>query len=79
MLNEPRSISIPRHQLYEQVWSQPMTLLACPGRSILTGREFLYHLYCEPSARKLEDFGSGWQAPETAMWTDRISGSASVL
>ena len=28
MLNEPRSISIPRHQLYEQVWSQPMTLLA---------------------------------------------------
>lgn len=28
MLNEPRSISIPRHELYEQVWSQPMTLLA---------------------------------------------------
>jgi hypothetical protein len=28
MLNEPRPISIPRHQLYEQVWSQPMTLLA---------------------------------------------------
>ena len=28
MLDEPRSISIPRHQLYEQVWSQPMTLLA---------------------------------------------------
>lgn len=28
MLNDPQSISIPRHQLYEQVWSQPMTRLA---------------------------------------------------
>ncbi|MBI5314737.1 MAG: hypothetical protein HZB34_02055 [Nitrospirae bacterium] len=29
MLNDPPLISIPRHQLYEQVWSQPMTRLAC--------------------------------------------------
>jgi hypothetical protein len=28
MLNAPQSISIPRQQLYEQVWSQPMTRLA---------------------------------------------------
>jgi hypothetical protein len=28
MLNDPPTISIPRHQLYEQVWSQPMTRLA---------------------------------------------------
>ena len=29
----------------------------------LTNREFLYHLPCECSARKLEGFGYGWLAP----------------
>ena len=39
---------------------------------VLTSREFLYHLPCESSARKLDSFGSGWQAPETAVRTDRV-------
>ena len=38
----------------------------------LTSREFLYHLPCESSARKLDCFGSGWLAPETAVWADRV-------
>ena len=42
------------------------------ARQALTSREFLYHLPCEPSARKLDGFGSGWLAPETAMRTDRV-------
>ena len=37
--------------------------------SSLTSREFLYHLPCESSARKLDRFGSGWLAPETAVRT----------
>src|SRR5215472_18014352 len=40
--------------------------------SRVTSREYLYHLPCEPSARKLEDFGSGWLAPETTVRTDGI-------
>ena len=38
----------------------------------LTSREFLYHLPCSSSARKLDSFGSGWLAPGTAVWTDRV-------
>ena len=38
----------------------------------LTSREFLYHLPCESSARKLGGFGRRWQAPETAVRTDRV-------
>src|SRR5262249_52783049 len=38
----------------------------------VTSREFLYHLPCSSSARKLEGFGSGWLAPETAVRTDRF-------
>lgn len=37
---------------------------------LLTSGEFLYHLLCSSSAHKLDGFGSGWLAPETAMWTD---------
>jgi hypothetical protein len=39
---------------------------------LLTSREFLYHLPCESSARKLDRFGDGWLAPETAVRTDRV-------
>jgi hypothetical protein len=42
------------------------------GFDILTSREFLYHLPCSSSARKLDSFGSGWLAPETAVRTDRV-------
>src|SRR5262249_16246276 len=38
----------------------------------LTSREFLYHLPCSSSARKLDSFGSGWLAPETAVRTERV-------
>ena len=38
----------------------------------LTCREYLYHLPCESSARKLDRFGDRWLAPETAVWTDRV-------
>ena len=38
----------------------------------LTIREFLYHLPCESSARKLESFRSRWLASETAMRADRV-------
>jgi hypothetical protein len=37
----------------------------------LTSREFLYHLPCSSSARKLDSFWSGWLASETAVRTDR--------
>jgi hypothetical protein len=40
--------------------------------SRLTSREFLYHLPCEPSVRKLDGFGRRWLAPETALWTNRV-------
>ena len=39
---------------------------------VVTSREFLYHLPCESSARKLDRFGSGWMAPEPAVRTDRV-------
>ena len=35
----------------------------------LTSREYLYHLPCERSPRKLGRFGSRWLAPETAVRT----------
>jgi len=38
----------------------------------MTRQEFLYHLPCESSARKLDGFGRRWLAPETAMWTDHV-------
>ena len=38
----------------------------------MTSREFLYHLPCESSARKLDRFGSGWLASETAVRADRV-------
>ena len=37
--------------------------------AVMTSREYLYHLPCESSARKLDRFGSGWLAPETAVRT----------
>ncbi|MGH7184164.1 MAG: hypothetical protein ACREJN_19620 [Nitrospiraceae bacterium] len=42
-------------------------------RTGLTSREFLYHLPCERSARKLNGFGSEWLAPETAVRADRFA------
>jgi hypothetical protein len=38
----------------------------------LTGREFLYHLPCESSARKLDGFGGRWLTPKAAVWPDRV-------
>ena len=38
----------------------------------MTSRELLYDLPCLSSARKLDSFGSGWLAPETAVRTDRV-------
>ena len=38
----------------------------------LTSREFLYHLPCERSARKLDRVGSRQQTPEATVWTDRV-------
>ena len=39
---------------------------------LVASREFLYHLPCSSSARKLDGFGSGWLAPETAVRPDRV-------
>ena len=38
----------------------------------MTSRECLYHLPCEPSARKLDDLGGGWLTPTAAVWPDRV-------
>jgi hypothetical protein len=42
------------------------------GKLPMTSREFLYHLPCESSARKMDSFGSRWLAPETAVWAGRV-------
>lgn len=39
---------------------------------VMTSREFLHHLPCECSARKLDGFGSGWPAPGAAVRADRV-------
>ena len=43
-----------------------------PPPASLTCLECLYHLPCQPSAQKLDGFGNGWLAPETAMRTNRV-------
>lgn len=45
----------------------------------VTSRDFLYHLPCEPSARKLKGLGGRWLPPEAAVWPDRVVVDAALF
>src|SRR5262249_16612561 len=52
--------------------SKDLQISVCSPNSLVTSREFLYHLPCQSSARQLDSFGSGWLTPKATARTDRV-------